>query len=99
MRPEAPEMTARSASDGRGIELDWSLPLANARTYVIERRDGSDGGFRRIRTLKGRTTSYVDRQVSPLASYAYRIRARNGAGASPWSPLAVAVGPSSPSAR
>ena len=28
MRPEAPEITARSTSDGRGIELDWSLPLA-----------------------------------------------------------------------
>src|SRR5262249_34526359 len=99
MRPEAPEMTARAASDGRGIELAWSLPLANGGAWVIERRDGSDGGFRTIRTLKGRMTSYVDRRVSPLASYAYRIRARNGAGASPWSPLAVATGPSSPSAR
>src|SRR5262249_31942673 len=96
MRPEAPEMTARSASDGRGIELDWSLPLANARAWVIERRDGSDGGFRTIRTLKGRMTSYVDRRVSPPPSHAHPIRAPTAAGPSPRAPPAAATGPPAP---
>lgn len=91
--PEAPEMTAKATGDG--VELEWFLPLANARTYVIERREGNGTGFRRIKTLRGRVTSYVDKDVSPLASYSYRIRARNRAGASSWSQPIVAMGPPS----
>jgi fibronectin type 3 domain-containing protein len=75
--------------------LEWSLPLANARTYVVERREGNGGVFRRIKTFRGGVSSYVDADVEPLATYSYRIRARNGAGASPWSQLSVVVGPAS----
>ena len=96
-RPETPEMTAQATPDGRGVELDWPLALANARSYVIERREGDGGDFRRIGRVKGSVTSYVDQDVEPRAGYAYRIRARNGAGGSAWSPpTVVASSPSGP---
>ena len=93
--PEAPELTAKPTSDGPGFELQWLLPLANARTYVVERREANSDVFRRIKTFKGGVSSYVDEDVEPLATYSYRIRARNGAGASPWSQLTVVVDPAS----
>jgi hypothetical protein len=89
--PEAPELTAKPTSDRPGVELQWLMPLANARTYVVERREANSGVFRRIKTFKGGVSSYVDEDVEPLATYSYRIRARNGAGASPWSQLTVVV--------
>ena len=91
LRPEAPELAAKPMNDGVGVELEWSMPLASARRYVIERREGNDGPLRRITTVTGRVASYVDRDVGPLASYSYRIRARNGAGVSPWSPWTLPV--------
>src|SRR5262249_26324841 len=84
-RPKAPELTARAAADGHGVELEWSVALANARVYVIERRDGDGGRFERIGTVRGSVASYVDRDVEPLARYVYRVRARTGGGASRWS--------------
>jgi len=84
-RPEVPELTARPAADGRGVELEWSVALTNARVYVIERREGDGGRFEKIGTVRGSRASYVDRYVEPLARYAYRIRGRDGGGASPWS--------------
>src|SRR5262249_51182278 len=93
--PEAPEVTGKWTGDGLGVELEWSLPLANARRCVIERREGKSGVFKRIKTLRGSVTSYVDKDVQPLATYSYRIRARNRAGVSPWAQVTVLEGPPS----
>ena len=93
-RPETPEMTARATP--MVVASSWTGPsrLANARSYVIERREGDGGTFRRIGRVKGSVTSYVDQDVEPRAGYSYRIRARNGAGGSAWSPpTGVAVPP------
>jgi hypothetical protein len=90
--PEAPQMTAKSSGDSLGVELEWSLLPANARRYIIERREGNSGAYRRIKTLRGLVTSYVDRDVTLRETYSYRIRARNGAGSSPWSERSVLVG-------
>jgi hypothetical protein len=93
--PEAPELTAQPTGDGLGVELQWFLPLANARAYVVERGEGNSDVFRRLKTFRSGVSSYVDEDVEPLATYSYRIRARNGAGWSPWSQVTVVVGPAS----
>lgn len=73
--PPAVASIAAAQIPPRAIDVRWSeVAAANLREYVLERRAGL-GSWAEI--WRGRTLSYVDRDVAYFTSYQYRIRARD----------------------
>lgn len=89
--PAAPDtLVASPAATGDRIELAWRDNASNEVGTRIERSTGG-GAFLEIATVTSAAQSYVDRSVSPGASYAYRAWAYNAAGASVQSNVAAAT--------
>lgn len=56
-------------------KLSWSQ-VGGAEAYQIYRKEGSNGSYVRIKTVKGEaSTSYEDKNVAPAKTYYYKIRA------------------------
>ena len=89
--PAAPAtLDAAPVSAGR-IDVTWAAS-AGATSYRLERQGPNDAGFAAIAT--GLTaTSYQDTAVVANTTYAYRVRAENGAGPSGYSPTDSATTP------
>lgn len=83
--PRVPTLSVLSTPPYR-VSL-WWWRSDNADYFVLERREEGTP-WNEIATLTGR--SYSDTSVKPTTRYDYRIRAFNGAGASPWSPAIAA---------
>lgn len=91
--PDVPNTELRLASGdavaGSHVRLDWSS-ISGAASYLIERRTLPDGEWEEI----GETDSsdFTDIEVSPLASYEYRLLTRTEFGSSqPSEPLEVTL--------
>lgn len=63
-----------------GVKISWTK-VKKAKKYYVYRRRGS-GPFQKVKTLSGRTTSWLDGKVSQNKKYTYMIRAvkKNKAG-------------------
>lgn len=70
------------------IKLTWSPVSANTTTVVIERSTSATGGFVEIGQQVPAKTEFGDVGVLPIATYYYRIKARNLAGSSDYSNIA-----------
>ncbi len=81
--PAEPSNLAATLTAENEVRLEWSDDSGNESNFRIERRQAGD--FALMRTVANNTTSFVDETVQPEASYGYRVRAQNGAGASPYS--------------
>ncbi|MCE6989083.1 T9SS type A sorting domain-containing protein [Dyadobacter sp. CY323] len=60
-------------SDLATVIVSWAS--AGAESYVLERKTETDTDFKPVKTLDGKTLSYEDKDVSPDATYNYRIQA------------------------
>lgn len=79
--PAAPTNLAAQALGPTSVALTWTDNSPNETGFVVER--STDGGaFAPIATTPADAEQHADTTVSPGATYAYRVRATNGAGAS-----------------
>ena len=73
-----------TATDGV-LALGWLDNSSNEAGFYIERKNGTDGIFVRIRKAGRNRTSYSDKKLTVGAEYCYRVRAYNRRGTSPYS--------------
>jgi regulation of enolase protein 1 (concanavalin A-like superfamily) len=93
--PAAPATTTATAAAYNRINVSWTAS-SGATEYRVERKSSTDAEFAEVATVSG--TSYADTAVVGNRTYAYRVRAVNGAGMSPYGPAAAATTPSQPTA-
>jgi hypothetical protein len=93
--PVAPGgLTALPVGTSR-VDLDWSDNSGNETEFLVERSD--DGvSFVQVASLPTDTESYSDSDLVDETGYSYRVRARNDAGYSGYSNVAVATTESIP---
>ncbi|MEK6301846.1 MAG: putative Ig domain-containing protein [Acidobacteriota bacterium] len=96
--PTAPVGVVATGSSPSQVNLIWLDTSTVEDGFQIERRGGSTAEFSQVGVVSGNTVSFADSGVLANTAYAYRIRAFNNAGSSPYSNEAAVVTPSSPSA-
>ena len=90
--PAAPSgLAAKGVSPGR-IKLRWSDDATNELGFKIERSTNGKP-FKEIATVGAEVTTFVNSELSPGKKYAYRVRAYNTMGDSPYSNTARAKTP------
>lgn len=82
--PDAPSGFIALAVDYQSARLRWTPGSSNETGYEIERREEA-GSWVAARNAGRGDTAATDDGLKDLTTYAYRVRARNGAGASDWS--------------
>ena len=85
--PEAPSGLA-AASTGNGVKLSWQMHGGNAKSALVERRDGNAGSWSTLTTQPASQTEYTDGRASPGQVSCYRVTAVNDAGRSAYSNIA-----------
>jgi hypothetical protein len=90
--PGAPTDLAALAVGGSRVDLSWADASDDETGFEIERDAGS--GFEHLGTAPADAESWTDMTVVPASNYAYRLRAVNAGGASPWTgPVEVTTPP------
>jgi hypothetical protein len=82
--PPAPTNPSATGVSTAEIHLSWEAGMTNAASFHVERAAPS-AAFIEIAVLGAEARSYADAGLDPGTTYAYRIRARNGAGFSGYS--------------
>ncbi|UCH14225.1 MAG: fibronectin type III domain-containing protein [Bacteroidales bacterium] len=67
------------------VELEWADSSDNEYGFEIERSLSSQTGYKKIFTTYDNITTYVDKSLSELTTYYYRVRAYNNIGYSGYS--------------
>lgn len=88
--PAAPSSLAVTARGRRSLAISWS-DVAGEREYHVEMRRGASGAFREIAVVGADVTTFTATGLRPGTRYVFRVRARNAAGFSRWSPFAAAA--------
>ena len=92
--PTAPVGLAASATNRSTIALSWANTTTNQSAVQIDRCKGTGcTSFKRIATVSGTATSFLDQRLSRNTVYVYRVRSRNVVGVSAWSAVASAKTP------
>jgi len=81
--PPAPFPLSTTVISATQIRLNWGDLAANETSYVLE-RSTNGVNFSALATLAANATSYTDSGLTTGATYHYRLRAVNSAGASAW---------------
>lgn len=91
-KPKAPAGLGAAHTSSTGVALAWNDLSDNEDGFTVERCTGSGcGGFVGIAQVGAGTTNYADGTLTPLTTYAYRVRAFNAAGSSKPSNVAEAT--------
>ncbi|MBI3940339.1 MAG: DUF11 domain-containing protein [Acidobacteria bacterium] len=83
--PAAPSALTAIACFGSEINLRWTDNSGDETAFILERKVGLSGSYTAVQTLAANATGYLDRGLTALATYYYRIRASNDIGASDYS--------------
>ena len=96
--PAAPRNLRAAASGPSVIDLSWAAPSSSGASAIIDYRiEGSaDGGgtWNLLVTRGAGVTSFSHTGLSSGATWAYRVRARNGHGPGPWAFTSATTGSS-----
>ncbi|MBP6733116.1 MAG: fibronectin type III domain-containing protein [Chromatiaceae bacterium] len=79
----APTNLTASAVSANRIQLIWEDRSDNASAFQLERKTGAGGTWGQIATAPANAAGYADTGLVAATAYVYRVRATNGAGASP----------------
>jgi hypothetical protein len=82
--PAAPGNLAAAVLAVNRVRLTWNDASGDETQFEIQRRTGG-GAFAALATVAANVTTYDDTSVVSSTTYTYRVRARNGAGASGFS--------------
>ena len=82
-RPGEPSHVRAAASGDNRIDLQWTDNAYNESGFRIERR--INGVYTQVATVGANVTRYSDRDLSSTANAAYRVKAYNAVGDSPYS--------------
>lgn len=82
--PDAPSNLRSVSVEETAVELAWNDNSFNETSFEIERRQGN-GSYGAVAGVGAGTTSYRDDGLTSGTEYSYRVRARNGSGASAYS--------------
>ena len=90
--PAAPTDLTAVAPRSDSVLLSWTDNADNESAFEVERR-ADDGEWELLGSTAANATSYADGAVRGEATYAYRVRATNGVGASAYAAVASVVTP------
>jgi hypothetical protein len=91
--PNAPsDLTARASSAWQ-INLNWVDHARDESGFVIERRLGSSGDWKRLATVGSNVTTYRDTRVEANTEYSYRVKAITALSESAYTDSATVVTP------
>ncbi len=79
LAPETPVLS-KVSNDKTGVKITWK-GAAGAENYIVYRKSGSSS-FKSIKTVSGKTTSYVDTTAKSGTKYTYTVQATNASGKS-----------------
>lgn len=100
--PSAITGLAARATGPTSVSLTWTAPEGALEGFEVERASAPEGPFALAAKPPATATGYGDNGLTSGATYHYRVRARNAAGSSPWSPTVsatlAAVDPTAPTA-
>jgi hypothetical protein len=74
VEPSPPTNLTATPVSPLSINLTWTDTSENEEGYVLERKTGAGGAFRRIRQTGADTSAYLDSGRNPGTTYTYRIR-------------------------
>lgn len=80
--PEAPSNLSASASGPFSMDLTWTDESDNETQFQIDRREASSETWEHVQTLAANVISFGDTELSPAATYHYRVKACNSMGCS-----------------
>ena len=90
--PAAPSALTAAARTPRRVRLSWQDNSSDETSFHVEMRTGR-GAFAEIAVLEAGVTTTVIRGLMPHTRYAFRLRAANSAGFSPYSNVAAVETP------
>src|SRR5688500_13770729 len=82
--PAAPSGLSATALPNGEVQLDWQDNSPNETSFHLEARSGA-GAFGEVAATGPNTAGFVVAVLTPRTTYAFRVRERHGAGASPCS--------------
>jgi PKD repeat protein len=89
--PSAPTGLTATALSRSSIRLQWTNTSASQSEVRIERCQGSNcTNFAQVAVVAGTVTTFTNSGLASKTTYAYRVRAHNAAGDSPYSNVASA---------
>ena len=88
--PAAPTGLVASVEGAASVRLDWTDNADDEDSFDVQRALGAHG-FTTVATLPANAAAYDDDGLDPATRYRYRVRARNGAGASGYSNIVEAT--------
>lgn len=92
--PAAPSHLAAEVLSATEVRLSWRDNSSDEASFRVEL--AGFGDFREVALLGAGATSHTLRNLEPAALYRLRVRARNAAGFSPYSPVVTATTPGLP---
>ena len=96
--PDAPTNLAATSAGPYSADLTWTDASSNESNFRLERRVVPVGIWAEVATPGVNTTAAADGTLSPNTTYAYRLRACNDVGCSPYSNEAGVTTPDIPPA-
>ena len=81
-------VVAPSIALAQQLTLSWADTSGGQASFIIQRASGTTGPYNQIALVPLGITSYIDKTVSPGATYCYQVAAVAGAGVSPFSNVA-----------
>lgn len=90
--PAAPSNLRATAASSTEVDLDWNDNSNNETGFRVEGRAGT-GAFQDLGGVSANATGATVTDLTPGTSYTFRVRARNGAGDSPYSNQATVTTP------
>ncbi|HEV2854620.1 MAG TPA: fibronectin type III domain-containing protein [Thermoanaerobaculia bacterium] len=91
-KPAKPTDLKAAADSSTSVTLTWKDNARNETSYRVEMK-APGGGFQVVGTLDADTTSATVTDLTPGKTYLFRVQARNGSKASPYSNQAKAKTP------